>query len=158
MIVGITGHRPPKIGGYDEFAPLRCALRVEIGLALSFLRPSRVVSGFALGVDQDFAMVASIVGLPVTAAIPCDAQDSRWPHAARSRYRLMLLHASRIVIVTPGPYASWKMSARNRWLVDHCDHLIVVWDGSCGGTKSCRDYAVRVTRPMTHINPKELLV
>jgi uncharacterized phage-like protein YoqJ len=33
------------------------------------------------------------------------------------------------------------LQKRNEWMVDHCDLLIAVWDGSEGGTANCVRYA-----------------
>lgn len=55
MILAVTGHRPDKIGGYDRNNPLRKKLLVKIDATLARLKPERVLTGMALGVDQDVA-------------------------------------------------------------------------------------------------------
>lgn len=44
-------------------------------------------------------------------------------------------------------------------MVDHCNHLIAIWDGTPGGTFNCLKYAVaKLTQPyITIINPKNLI-
>ena len=64
-------------------------------------------------------------------------------------------------MVTPGrPLdrhdAALRMQARNQWMVDHCQLLIAVFDGSPGGTKNCVDYALRVRREIRLIDPTTL--
>jgi uncharacterized phage-like protein YoqJ len=33
------------------------------------------------------------------------------------------------------------MHARNAWMVDQCEALLAVWDGTPGGTSGCVNYA-----------------
>lgn len=43
-------------------------------------------------------------------------------------------------------------------MVDRCDRLIAVWDGSNGGTGNCVKYAKEVGKPIVVINPTEFLI
>jgi uncharacterized phage-like protein YoqJ len=45
--------------------------------------------------------------------------------------------------VSPGGFTSYAMQIRNEWMVDHCDLLVALWDGSPGGTGNCIRYAKR---------------
>jgi uncharacterized phage-like protein YoqJ len=44
------------------------------------------------------------------------------------------------------------MQIRNEWMVDRCDKLIAVWDGSKGGTGNCVDYAKSVNKDIFRID------
>ena len=38
-------------------------------------------------------------------------------------------------------YHPAKMQKRNEFMVDNCDILIALWNGTSGGTKNCINYA-----------------
>lgn len=156
MIVGVTGHRPDKIGGYWYIAPLRVAVRDAIVAELARLGPERALTGMALGVDQDFAAACVELKIPFVAVIPFVGQDKRWPPGDRDRYDRLCAAAERVHVTSEGGYAPWKMQARNRWLVDNCDVLLAVWDGSSGGTANCVRYAQKVGREIKRIDPSKL--
>jgi uncharacterized phage-like protein YoqJ len=141
MIVAGTGHRPMKLGGYGEDVLARL-----VGLAEKYLkgeRPSEVVSGMAIGWDTALALAALSLSVPLVAAVAFEGQESRWPVEGQRRYERVLASAARVVVVTGGGHADWKFQARNEWMVDHCDRLAALWDGSAGGTANCVSYARR---------------
>ena len=49
------------------------------------------------------------------------------------------------------------MQERNEWMVNNCDVLIAVWDGTSGGTANCVKYAESLQLDIRRINPKELI-
>lgn len=157
MIVAATGHRPEKIGGYEWDAPQRVWVRKRIERALIDLNATRAISGMALGVDQDFAYVCIELAIPFTAAIPFVNQECRWPASSQRFYDWLLERADDVVVVSKGDYAAYKMQVRNEWMVDHCDVLLAVWDGSNGGTGNCVTYAMRpsINRRIERINPMD---
>lgn len=151
MIVAATGHRPAKLGGYGPDAARR-----RLVLARSWLevvRPTRVVSGMALGWDQDWAQAAVDLGIPFVAAVPFIGQERAWPELSQRTFAVLLARAAEVVIVSPGGYSPGAMHARNHWMVDRCDLLAALWDGSSGGTADCVGYAERVGRPMVNLWP-----
>jgi uncharacterized phage-like protein YoqJ len=106
-----------------------------------------MISGMALGWDTAFAIATIRLGIPLVAAVPFSGQESRWPEAAQARYRSIIAAASDVIVVSPGSYAPAAMHARNRWMVDHCDALAALWNGSPdGGTAACVRYAASVGR------------
>lgn len=154
MILAVTGHRPDKIGGYKP-NPLREWVRAQIRAALEDLKPERGITGMALGVDQDFAEACVALGIPFTAAVPFEGQESRWPPPSRRFYHQLIEQAAEVVYVSELGYARWKMEARNHWMVDHSDRLLAIWDGTLGGTGGTVLYAERVGRPIQRIDPKD---
>lgn len=154
MIVAFTGHRPDKLGGYK--LPNDTYIRVckKIDAALKELKPEKVITGMALGVDQWAAMVAYKLGLPFTAAIPFEGQEKAWPEASQKTFNLLRRLATEEVIVSSGGYAANKMQIRNEWMVDHCDVLIAIWDGTSGGTANCIEYAKSVNKQIYYIDPR----
>lgn len=154
-IVGITGHRPEKLGGYYPNA-LATRVRTEIRVELSRLKPVQVVIGMAQGTDQWTARICIVLGIPFIAAVPCDGQDRKWPRLARAEYAALLKAASRVELITPGPYKPGVMDVRNEWMVDHSDIMLAVWNGTPGGTANCVEYAEKRQVPIVRINPMTL--
>lgn len=148
MVVAGTGHRPNKLGGYGVAAErrvLNTALR-----SLEHLKPERVISGMALGWDQALARAAIDLGIPFVAAVPFEGQERMWPEHSRRRFRELLAQASETVIVSPGSYSANAMQVRNIWMVDHCDRVLALWNGSTGGTHNCITYAARAGKPFVN--------
>ena len=166
-VVAVTGHRPPKVGGYAAGNPLEQAVRKALRTALVNLRDLRrlqgdpegklcALTGMALGVDQWFAEAAIDLGIPFVAAVPFEGQELRWPSTSQIAYHTTLAEARAVHMVCPGGYAAWKMQARNRWMVDNADQCIAVWDGSEGGTGNCVEYARSRALPVEIIDPRTL--
>lgn len=155
MIVGFTGHRPDKLGGYKVPNPTYIKVCQKIDTTLRDLQPEKVISGMALGIDQWAANIAYKLGIPFIAAVPFEGQESAWPQPSQKAFRLLLKRASEIVIVSPGGYAPAKMQIRNEWIVDNSNKLIAVWDGSPGGTGNCVNYAKSKNRDILFINPRD---
>lgn len=154
-VVAATGHRPDKIGGYDFYNPQRVWIRDRMKCSLRILHPQYCISGMALGVDQDFAFVCIELGIPFIAAIPFVGQERLWPASSQEFYRKLLSYAFCQYIVTGGGYSAHKMQLRNQWMVDNCDILLAVWDGTNGGTGNCVWYADDIAkRHIERINPR----
>jgi uncharacterized phage-like protein YoqJ len=154
VILAGTGHR--KIGGcYGDNSVVR-AVVARMGAELDRLKPARVISGMALGVDQWLAWLAVKRGVPFTAAVPFKGQEARWPVEQRAKYEQLMRAAAEHVFVSDVGFAAWKLQKRNEWMVDHCDVLLAVWDGSSGGTANCVNYATRVGRVIVRIDPREI--
>jgi uncharacterized phage-like protein YoqJ len=154
MIVAITGSRPTKIGGYKLPNPIYNKICREIERLLLEMKPEKCLSGMALGADQYFASVCLKLRIPLVACIPFEGQEMAWPQESQKTFRLLRKLASEEVIVSDGGYAAYKMQIRNEWMVDHCDKLIAVWDGTKGGTGNCIEYAQSVGREIIFIDPR----
>lgn len=140
MVIAGTGHRPNKLGGYSDVAYKRL-----VKLAENYLRSNtevtEVISGMALGWDQALAEAAILIGVRLTAAIPCYNQDKMWPEASKKKYRLLLGMARSVIFVTESEYTGECMQKRNVWMVDNCDTILTIHDGTSGGTYNCLQYA-----------------
>jgi uncharacterized phage-like protein YoqJ len=154
-VIAATGHRPDKLGGWIEPNPLRDWIRRRIYDTLVELTPTRGISGMALGVDQDFAQACVDLRIPFTAAVPFKDQEMRWNREAQKQYTALLSKATTIVYVCEPEYADWKMRVRNEWMVDRCNTLLAVFDGSAGGTANTFLYAQKIGREIRRINPKD---
>jgi uncharacterized phage-like protein YoqJ len=166
MILAFTGHRPEKIGGHVDHhsaseapgQPLQQWISAKLRDVITNARPLYCISGMALGVDQLAAQVCIDLKVPFIAAVPFVGQERVWRADAQRHYQYLLSKAHEVVIVTEGGYEQWKMAARNHWMVDHCNKLVAVWNGTTGGTAGTVLYAVRVKREIVRINPNDFLV
>jgi uncharacterized phage-like protein YoqJ len=156
MIVALTGHRPSKLGGYDPDNPIATKVREAIRAKLVELKPEKIISGMALGVDQWAVQIAIDLGIPFIAAVPFPDQAGRWRPSSKREYLRLLGLASEVVVVstTHSPVA---MQTRNEWMVDHADVVLAVWGGTRGGTANCVRYANLMKTPVVRINPSALL-
>lgn len=148
-VVAVTGHRPDKLSGYEHAAKLRLQQVAE--RVLEEARPRSIITGMALGWDQAVAVAAGRCGIPYIAAVPFKGQHEQWPFFAREEYERLLRYAYRVVYVSEPGYAVWKMQRRNEWMVDQCEAVLALWDGSGGGTANCIQYAAKVQRPMVNV-------
>lgn len=152
-IVAATGHRPDKLGGYNDRTRLALG-----GMATEWLacnRPDEVISGMALGWDQAVAGACVALQIPFIAALPFAGQEKRWPEDAQKRYWRLLGYATEVVTVTEGEVygnlVNKAMQTRNEWMVDRAGRMLALWDGSWGGTFNCVKYAEKRGVPVTNL-------
>lgn len=153
MIIAGTGHRPQKLGGYDQ--KTRRAVGALAAEYLHETQPERVISGMAQGWDQALAAAAIICGIPLIAAVPFEGFERRWPAEAQGRFERILERAEKVEILGIGDLVGREvdqaLQARNEWMVDRCDRLAALWDGSWGGTFNTLQYAQRCGRAVDNL-------
>lgn len=152
MIAAFTGHRPDKLSSYvRQYAEAGVDPLEQI---LKQLKPERVITGMAQGIDMLGLHAAKKLGIPITAAIPWinHGRTGSWEDRV-DMYIERLGDCDRHVVVCEGDdYKPWFYQKRNEWMVDNSDQLIAVWDGSNGGTKNCVMYARKVGKPIWYYN------
>ena len=163
MRVMVTGHRPPKIGGYTLPNPTEQWIRKGLQALLTKLKTAHpelhAVTGMALGVDTIFAEVCIELKIPFTAAVPFLDQEKQWPQKSRDHYFDILSEAHKSVVVADLPaYASptvrGQLLIRNLWMVEHSQMTIAVWDGSKSGTANAVAESQKIPdRKIIHLNP-----
>lgn len=79
--------------------------------------------------------------------------DSKWKTESRKLYQEILSKADSVVQVSTLEYEQRLMQQRNRWMVDHADEVIAVWNGNASGTKNCVDYTRSCGKDVIWINP-----
>ena len=142
MICAFSGHRPQRLPwGTCEDDPRCGALKARLAQELQSLicqGYSVFLCGMARGCDTYFA--EAVLELqkdsPQTelwAVLPCRSQADRWPETDRLRHR-SLCRASRQVVLLQEEYTDGCMLLRNRWMLEHADCLMTVYDGGGGGT------------------------
>ena len=94
-----TGHRPEKLGGYDESNPIADSVKESLKYVIEKLilehNVTRFISGGALGVDQWAAEIVlelktKHLGLILIIARPFPSQDFIWPTASKLRSKKIL--------------------------------------------------------------------
>lgn len=157
MIVAATGHRPPKAGlTYSHVGFIDTQYVDRVREALLERQVDLVIVGGALGWDTLFARAAFMAGIPFDLYIPFEGQHEAWPERAQIRYLAMQDFARVVRVVSEGGYSPSKMQIRNQAMVDDCDEVWALWDGSSGGTANCVAYAEKVGRPVVNFYDPEL--
>lgn len=156
MIIAGTGHRPQKfVTSEYPWADVCDDMRLLACDALEQLPEDTVViSGMALGWDQELADAAQWLGLPVWAYIPFRGQEGKWNKEAQKRYNYILNNCAKVVVCSHGDYNPWKMQVRNEHMVDAADVVLALWDGSSGGTGNCVQYATQEEKPIWNVYPE----
>jgi len=164
MILAVTGHRPNKLFGYELSHPKYRILYNILFAQLEDNIPELCVSGMALGVDTLFA-IASINykkkypdrSAKLECAIPCLNHSCKWNDKDKQIYNNILGKADIVTLVTNEEYQPWLMQKRNEYMVDKCDILLAVWDGSAVGTNNCVKYARKLDKEIIIIDPRKIL-
>lgn len=138
MILAGTGHRPDKLGGYEQDVFDR--LVALASRRLESKKPELVISGMAMGWDLALAQAAKDLGIRYHAYIPCLGQDSLWSDDWKRRYRHLCHKADDYRLITIN-YSPAAMQKRNERMVEDSDVLLALWNGSPGGTANCIDFA-----------------
>ena len=142
MICAFSGHRPHRLPwGTDELDPRCGALKLRMEQELRRLAEKGTavfLCGMARGCDMYFAeavlaLKREFSPLQLWAVLPCRSQTDRWPEPDRRRHEA-LCRASQRIILLQEEYSSDCMLRRNRWLAEHADCLLTVYDGGPGGT------------------------
>jgi uncharacterized phage-like protein YoqJ len=153
--IAVTGHRPDKLGGYDEVTRTRVVDFAVQELKKRAEGTDLVITGMALGWDMAVAEACVRLEIPFEAALPFASQAILWPYASQERWRYLRDRAARVVNVCEDGYAAWKMQKRNEYMVDRLtgadDLLLALWNGSPGGTANCIGYAIKRGKAVGHV-------
>ncbi len=148
LIIAATGHRPDKLGGYSDKVFDRLVKVAEAYILEQ--NPEKGISVMALGWDQAYAQALCNLGIDWEAAVPFESFYSRWPSTSQAFYFKLLAQATTVTVVSD--WAGVKpMQIRNEYMVDNCDKLVSLWDGSAGGTYNCLRYAKRKKVPVDNL-------
>jgi hypothetical protein len=137
--VGFTGHQDLPSA---HVGAIRRALRRELE---QVSRDLVGISSLADGADQLFASTVLDLGGKIEVVIPSEGYEGTFSSDALDRYRNLLSRATSVICLTfPQPSEDAFYSA-GRYVVDHCDRVIAVWDGKdakgLGGTADIVSYA-----------------
>lgn len=148
--IGVTGHQDRE--GLDWAFAEGEILKALMGM----VRPFDGLTSLAVGADQLFAHMVLRVGGELVAVVPAHDYETTFEDADRVAYRDLLRHAH-VVELPPETGGEQAFFRAGRWIVDHADRMIAVWDGEpsqgLGGTADVVAYALLRGRPCLHINP-----
>lgn len=149
-ILGVTGHRPDKLGGFSGSRQQKLYLFARNWLR--HLSPAMVITGMAQGWDMAVAKACINLGLDFTAYVPFEGQEAIWPQKAQEEYHHVLSFASETKIISPGGYSPAKMMTRNLAIVDDCQVLGALWNGDrVGGTWNAVEAAMEINHPIIQL-------
>lgn len=154
MILAATGHRPNKLGGYAPH--IMRATRAYALACLYETKPDVVFTGMAQGWDTAMADAALTLGIPFVACIPFKGQEDYWQPNDRRLYKALIAEAEDVEVICKRKPARQDhivnaFHNRNELMVDSCDLLLALWDGTESGTAHCVRYAEKQLRPILHV-------
>lgn len=157
-----TGHRPSKFPWrYDETDSRCVALKAVLAEQIAVLVDTgftQFLSGMAEAADTWSALSVLALreknpAIKLHCILPCKEQADKWAASSRELYRSILDSADSIVYVSR-VYHKDCMLNRNRFLVDHANILLAVYNGERrGGTAATVRYAQKMGREIIMIDP-----
>lgn len=171
-----TGHRPDKLGGWNnEHALIRITqlAYVYLGIVLRKETPTELhaISGMALGWDTAWALAALMhrdEGHPVklVCAVPFSSQPDAWQRNPKNveRWHDLVRRADQFVILAENPRTKYEaarfLNDRNLWMVEQADSIVALWNGDHtstngkrSGTGNCVMDARKRNKPVTNLWP-----
>lgn len=156
-----TGHRQQNLPFKNNEDDYRCQ---ELKRQLAILIREKIengvtcfLSGMATGVDCYAAEIVlslkkEFPHISLYGIVPCANQSCKWDEKQISRYNSILKQCDKVVILQE-TYTSDCMQRRNRYMVEHSDCVIAVWNGMSSGTSSTVKYALKNKLPVTVLHP-----
>ena len=174
--VGLTGHRPNKLWGYDldqpEYDNLQDRLELIIDSLLMEYETVVCHSGLALGADTiwSIAILNKREQYPnrvkFHAEIPFMKQASRWFGESVDFWEYQVEHADyRTLYLPEDEYLSWDMiptwrvtkalDDRNKGMVEASDIVVAIYDGTKSGTGNAVYDAKELNKYVLTYHPDE---
>ncbi len=159
-----TGHRPSAYSfGYDESADGCKQMKATLGMYVYRAIKNgftHFITGMAMGADMWAAEVVlyykkEFPHITLEAAVPCPSQTDKWGREMKERYERILSLCDKVTVISP-KYTSHCMHERDRYMVDHSDLCLAVYNGKAtGGTAYTVRYAREKHLVVKIINPME---
>ena len=159
--IGASGHRDLSNEGAQQFAA-----RSVRALLTSYSQryPDLVLCApLATGADQLFVQTALDLHIPVEAALPSEQYETHYAsEEERETYRWLLRQCRAIHIQPFSAPNDDAYLANGRWIVEHSDLMLLIWDGhpagGRGGTADIASHAWRTGCPFIHIHHQKQLL
>ncbi len=153
--IGVSGHQ--QLGDRPTHDFVRAQFRA---LLLAYQEQGYdlvLYAALAMGADQLFVQTALEEHIPFVAIIPCQHYAAIFPSdEARNVYQQLLHHAQIVHQLPTDACSDDAYLAAGEWLVDHCDLLVLAWNGlppkGRGGTGDVASYARLRHRPFLHLH------
>ena len=161
------GHQSQSLSPHpneaDEFcSALKQELRTQIIRLIEDESVAHFISGMSLGVDLYAAEIVldlkvAYPDITLESAIPCESQAETWSDEQRDRYFDIAARCDKETLLQTR-YTWDCIEKRNRYMVNHANMLLAVWDGTSGETSSTVRYARRHGKTVLVIDPLTLAV
>lgn len=160
-----TGHRPDSLFGYkpntEGNKKLLWKLKYIIEDHIENKGVDTFITGMALGIDMWAARIVFKVKekyphIKLIAAVPCKNQHNKWIDESKREWQMIINRCDEVHYVTNEEYTKWCMQKRNEWMVDNSQYVIAVWNGGKGGTGNCVNYAKKLNKEITYLNPNDI--
>ena len=142
ITVGVTGLR--DLAGFD-MAALRDHIRAELEALKQGYDAVRLLNSIAAGADQLCAEIGLSLGYKLVCPLPFAEYRDDFHGEALKRYDDLLGKANEVLILSDHADKDEAYLAAGRYIADHCDILLAVWDGrpqsSICGTAAVVSYA-----------------
>jgi len=165
LACAFTGHRPGRYRfGYDEEDETCIQLKAALAEQIAILIGAGITtfySGMALGADQWAASIVlsmrvSHPKVRLIAVLSCETQANKWSVEHRERYFNTLAECDDVITLNTH-HTSTCVFERSRYLVDHADYLVAVYDNGLRGSTACMiRYAQEKRRQIISIHPDTL--
>lgn len=149
-----TGHRTHKLNG--SLPVIQSKLK-DVIRELVCTGVTEFYTGMAQGIDLMAASV--VIGLKdkdpriqLAAAIPFKGQEKGWSQWDKELYNHVLSACDKTFVLSQDYYSRCYFD-RNEFMVDRCDVVLAVFNGSSGGTKHTIDYARQRGKEIIIIDP-----
>ena len=113
----------------------------------------------AHGIQEEHSPASALLNLASRVVLQEALEAEQRDAVGRERYERLLAQARVEHRLPHAERSNEAYLAGGLWVVDHCDLLVVVWNGQPatgkGGTGDVVDYARRVGRPYIHIHTVE---
>ncbi|MBR5009380.1 MAG: DUF1273 family protein [Clostridia bacterium] len=161
-VCAFTGHRPSKYpfmadAESEDYRRLEALVLSHI-IRIADEGFSHFICGLALGADMLCAMKViqarqSLPGITLELALPCPEHSVKWRKADRQALERIKDKADIITTVCP-MYTEFCMNERNKYMVECCDTLTAIFDGTRGGTWNTVKMTLDAGKHGTVIDPK----
>lgn len=126
-------------------------------------QPLLVISSLAVGADQQLSLVARDSGAKISVVIPAQGMiDTFESDSEKETYQKLLQQAESVHelnYIEPSENAYYEAG---KWMVDHSDTIVAVWDGEdaagLGGTGDAVAYALARGKKVLQIDPIQRVV
>ena len=163
--IGFTGHRPSSLPWkYDESKSSCKAFKKDLYEILEKAILSgwtNFISGMAIGFDTIAAetvleLKKKYKQVKLFGAIPCSGQEEKWSDDDKARYHKLMKKLDGYEICSESYTGADTMYKRNRFIVDHSNVIVALWNGSPrSGTANTLNYAKSQGRKVRRINPED---
>lgn len=168
--LALTGHRPPRLAGYDLNHPfyknLQATLESSIERALLKYQVVDCHSGMALGADTVWSLAILACQerhgwdrVRFHAEMPNRQHGEKWPEKSRRQHAEIVEKSQTQSYYEGKPGTPFPKQAddRNKGMIDKADILFAVWDGlQKGGTWNAVKYAKETGKQVFRLDLEKL--